>query len=288
MAVEILSALPILKTLWDSIRGTGKVKKEETNLLADSGIRKDFLNNNPDSTIIYVQGDFYMADKSQLTSSDKDKLKKIYENNDGDSNKNFEIIKTDFFDRVQEFKKELPNNKKINPFLKFLDSDLKTILNLSMYTKKLFDNRNFKEAQKVKEDIGFQYGKEGRKLCNLYLSGYIGGMTEFLIQLYEGNMEEINKSINSKIKKFVHDSDYIIFIHQASNIEDVSNEIRMLIIRNKPYIAIHGAGSMNIEKIKVMLNELEEEILGTNYDVTEENLRTLSLCPLLNVYLKKK
>jgi|TARA_Y100000034_G_C6850263_1_gene385697 hypothetical protein len=285
--VDFASGLLLLKSIWESIKGTRKIKKDDSNLLKDKEIRKDFLNNNPNASIIYINGNLYLGDTNQLNNSDKEKLKEIYSPL-SDSKKNFDIIKSDFFYRVQDLKKELPNNKNINPFLKFLDYDLKTILNLSIYSKKLFDDGRSKEAQKIMDEIGLQYGKEGRKLCNLYSSGYINSMTDFLIKFYGDDIEKAKKEINPTIRKFLKQSDYILFIHHDSDKEDISNEIKMFILGNKPYIAIHGAGSTNISKIKEILIELEDEILGANYEVNEENLKTLSLCPLLHVYFTKK
>ncbi|MBI2629786.1 hypothetical protein HYW76_01665 [Candidatus Pacearchaeota archaeon] len=284
---DISSIVLAIKAIWDTIKGTRNLKKIPE-VLMDGEARKDFLNNNPNATIVYVQkGDCYIGDKSQLNDKDKLKLNKIY-NPISNNEVEFDIIDTDFFNRIQDFKKELPNSKNINPFLKFLDYDLKAILNLSIYSKKLFDNKESERAQKVREDIGKHYGKEGRKLCNLYLSGYIDGMTEFLIQEYGQNTEKIRVEINEKIRSFVKESDYIFFIHSASDEEDILSEVRRCIHENKQYIAIHGAGSINIKKVRDIIKKLEKELSDSNYDINEESKRTLSLCPLLYVYLTKK
>lgn len=286
MVVDPASIISAIKSVWDTIRGTRKIQKVDPNLLMNGEARKDFMNNNPNATLIYVQGDCYIGDKSQLNENDKEKLKQIYDVS-SENKREFDIIDTEFFNRVQNFKKELPDNKSINPFLKFLDYDLRAILNLSIYAKKLFDNKEGQKAQNVRDDIGKHYGKDGRKLCNLYLSGYIDGMTEFLIQEYGQDTEKVKNEINQKIRKFVKESDYIFFIHQDSGEEEVSLEIKRCIKQEKPYIAIHGAGSINIRKVRNILTELEDELSNSGYDINEENKRTLSLCPLLYVYLTK-
>jgi len=284
---DISSIVLAIKAIWDTIKGTRNLKKIPE-LLMNGEARKDFLNNNPNATIVYVQrGDCYIGDKSQLNERDKLKLNQIY-NPLSNNEIGFDIIDTDFFTRVQDFKKDLPDSKNINPFLKFLDYDLRSILNLSIYSKKLFDNKESERAQKVREDIGKHYGKEGRKLCNLYLSGYIDGMTEFLIQEYGQDTEKIRAEINGKIRSFVKESDYIFFIHSASDEEHILSEIRRRIYEDKQYIAIHGAGSINVKKVRDIVKELENELSDKEYDINEENKRTLSLCPLLYVYLTKK
>ncbi len=268
------------------IKGTRKIEKIDPDILMNGEARKDFMNNNPNATLIYVQGDCYIGDKTQWNEKDKKGLKEVY-NPLSVHKKEFDIIDTEFFNMVQDFKKELPDNKSINPFLKFLDSDLRAILNLSMYAKKLFDNKEGLKAQRIRDDIGKHYGKEGRQLCNLYLSGYIDGMTEFLIKEYGQNIEKVKEEINQKIKKFVSESDYIFFIHQDSDEDSVLVEIKRCINQAKPYIAIHGAGSTNIKKVRKLLEKINDDVSNSGYDLNEENKRTLSLCPLLYVYLTK-
>jgi len=284
---DAFSIITAIKSLWDIIRGTRNIKKIDPDWLMNGEARKDFMNNNPNATIVYIQGDFYMGDKSQLKETDKEKLKEIYDPIQRNE-KEFDIIDFNFFNCVQDFKKSLADNKTINPFLKFLDYDLKAILNLSMYAKKLFDNKEGIKAQKVRSDIGEQYGKEGRKLCNLYLSGYIDGMTEFLIQEYGQEIDKVKKEINPRIREFVKEADYIFFIHQDSKEEDVLYGVKRCIKQNKPYIAIHGAGAVNIKKVRDILEDLEKDLSESGYDINEESKRTLSLCPLLYVYLTKK
>ncbi|MBU0761132.1 MAG: hypothetical protein KJ600_04275 [Nanoarchaeota archaeon] len=284
---DVVSVVLAIKSVWEAIKGTRELKKVDLPLAMNGEARKDFLNNNPNSTIINIAGNCYIGDKSQITQEEKDKLKEIY-NPTTQSEKNYDIIDTDFFGRIQEFKKELPDNKSINPFLKFLEHDLRTILNLSIYSKKLFDNKEGEKAQKVRDDIGKQYGKGGRKLCNLYLSGYIDGMTEFLIQEYGDNLEKVKSDINNKIRKFVEDSDYIFFVHSSSDENHILNNILECINQGRPYIAIHGAGPTNIKKVRNIISKIEGELSSFGYDKNEDNKRTLSLCPLLYVYLTKK
>ncbi|MEK6811522.1 MAG: hypothetical protein AABX96_03365 [Nanoarchaeota archaeon] len=284
MTVDIIAGI---RLVWDVIKGTRNLKKLDPDILMNGESSKDFLNNNPYATIIYVKGDLYLGDKSKLNEKDKNELRESY-NSTLEIGKSLDIIDIDFFNRVQEFKKELPDNKNINPFLKYLKHDLRTILTLSIYIKKLFDNKEIEKAQNVREDIGKQYGKEGRKLCNLYLSGYIDGMTEFLIQEYGQDIEKVREEVDNKIRKFLAESDYIFFIYQSSGEEILLSEIKRCLKQNKPYIAIHGAGQMNIKKVRKIVEEIRDNLSDSGYDMNEENKRTLSLCPLLYVYLRKR
>lgn len=197
------------------------------------------------------------------------------------------VIDNDFFERIQSFRDGFRINKKIIQFIKYLDLDLKNILSLSMYTKHLFDDNRSKEALKIKDDIGDHYGKEGRKLCNLYLSGYIDGMVEYLEVFYENDFDKIQREINGKIKMFVKESDNIFFIHSKSNKDEIINEILKGINLKEKYIALHGAGS-NIQKVKIIQEEIKDTIIKEGYDISEENLNTLSMCPILNICITKK
>lgn len=286
--VEPTTIVTILKSLWDLVKGTKNLKKpDDPTILHDSQIRRDFLNNNPNASIVYVNGDLHIGDSSQLTEENKEKIKKEFQSRKRKDKKPIDIVDNEFFNRIEKFKKDLPNSKIINPFIKYLDIDIKNILNLSIYAERLFDSGDSKEAQKVRDDIGLQYGKEGRKLCNLYLSGYIDGMTEYLISYYGEDLDSVKKEINDKIRKFVAESDYIFFIHSNSNKQEIEENIRECITNGEVYIAIHGAGS-NIDKVREIIEELGEDIEKENYDINEENLKTLSLCPLLYIYLTKR
>lgn len=282
------SILSILKNIWDLIRGTNKLGKiDNPQFLKGGELRRDFLNNNPNATIINVNGDLYVGDLSCLENKDKEILKSTFSEEKSKLKKEVDIIDNGFYDRIIKFKNNLPESIKISYFLQFLDYDLQNILKLSSYTKKLFDEGDSKEAQRIREDIGFQYGKDGRKLCNLYLSGYIDGMVEYLEASFEGDIEKIKKEASNKIRKFTKESDYIIFIHSQSIEKEVSLNVLRCIHIKCPYIALHGAGN-NIPKVKRIIESLKDNITKEGYDIDEENFKTLSLCPLLNIYLTKK
>jgi hypothetical protein len=290
MVVEIVaSGLSILNSIWQSIKGTRKVvAPEDKKILANKELRKDFLNNNPNALIVNVQGNLYIGDSTFLNQKEKQIINDSFsEKKDLVGKKQIDIIESDFYERIQKLKLKMPLENKINPFMQFLDYDIRNILSLSIYAKKLFDEGDSKEAKKIREDIGEQYGKDGRKLCNLYLSGYIDGMTEYLQVYYDGDAEKIKSEINLKIKKFVKDSDYILFIHSESIESEIIDKIKRLINLNKKYIALHGAGG-NIHKVRKIIDLLKDTITKESYDLNEENLKTLSLCPLLNISLTKK
>jgi hypothetical protein len=285
----ITAGLNMLNALWQTIKGTRKLKAPENKqILENSELRRDFLNNNPNATIVIVEGNMYLGDLTALNSQEKQTLNAtLSEKKEENMKKQVDIIESDFYERIKKLKLGSPIDKKINPFMPFLEPDVRNILSLSVYAKKLFDDGDSKEAKRIREDIGNQYGKDGRKLCNLYLSGYIDGMTEYLQVFYEGDVEKMKLDINQKIKRFVKDSDYILFIHSESLEPEITEEVNNLINLNKEYIAIHGAGS-NIRKVRKILATLKETITNEGYDINEENLKTLSLCPLLNVSLTKK
>jgi hypothetical protein len=294
MAAEAIGVancgLSILEKIWKIIKGTRKIKApEDKQFLENSELRKNFLNNNPGAVIIQVQGDMYIGDSALLNQKEKEMINNAFseKNEKKEAAKQIEVIESDFYERIKKMKMKFPRDNKINPFMQFLESDIRNILSLSIYAKRLFDEGDSKEARKIREDIGSQYGKEGRKLCNLYLSGYIDGMTEYLKVYYDEDIDKIQAEINKKIKTFVLNSDYILFIHSESIESEVMEEVKALINKNKEYIALHGAGN-NIYKVRKILDALKDTLTKEKYDINEEKLKTLSLCPLINASLTKK
>ena len=166
MVVEVLSSsLALLNSLWQTIKGTRNLTSPENRqILENNETRKTFLNNNPNAIIIQVQGNMYLGDSDVLNSREKQRFNNIFSEKNNFSGKQIDIIESDFYERIKKLKLNLPQSKKINQFTKYLESDINNILSLSIYAKRLFDGGDSNEAKKIREDIGLQYGKEGRCL----------------------------------------------------------------------------------------------------------------------------
>lgn len=272
MDSAIFTKLGILSKIWQAIRGTSKVEKIGNNLLSNNDVRKSFLKENKNATIINVAGNLYIGDFSKMPEDKKQYIKEAY---DGNKNKaKIDVMNSDFYCRVEKFKTSKGDIKPISKCFNFLDSQVKNILELSAYAEDLFNQNDSAEAQRVRSDIGDQYGKWGRKLSNLYLSGYINGMIEFL----KDRGDELKDTLNEEIRNFVNSSDPIYFIHEDMS-ENVVGSIISKIKSGIGYIAVHSAGR-NLEYAREIKSEIETIAEEEGYDIKEDVSRSPSNIPL--------
>ena len=159
-------------------------------------IRKKENNGN----IFLIQGDnnnIYVGDLGKIPAGQKSGLLENYSyNKEGiGSQKEINIIDHDFYPRVDKFEHSDHRDRKIEQISSFLEADLRNILKLAIYVKELYDEGNHQEAALVKSDIGYQYGKSGRKLCNLHSNGYVVAMIDFLYAYHDGDENKIRENL---------------------------------------------------------------------------------------------
>ena len=202
-------------------------------------------------------------------------------------------IQNDFYELVSEYSEHFTKSEKIlDKILPYLDVDFKSILKLASYVQKLVNKDDHKKAQRVKRDILRFYGKDGRKLCNLYLQGYVTVMIEeYIDKIFKTSQrpQEIKELLNRLISKVIKNSDFIFFINPNHRAEEIVQKVIQGMKLQKPYIALHSAGSANIKKTEEILRKIgETKIMDMGYEVSQENPKTLSSCPLFNIYITKK
>lgn len=292
MAVDFGLITSVIEAVKDSLE-LGKLILVKNKDVRDAFKQKDVLDkirkteNNGNIVVIQVNGNNnFIADWSKIPHDKKTLLLENFSKEKKISTKKeINIINQDFYPRVEKFENSQSSDRKIEKIFPFLASDFKNILKLSIYVKELYDEGNSREASSVKIDIGYQYGKDGRKLCNLYSNGYIIAMIDFLYAYHDGDEEKIKEEINKRIFELIRKP--IFYIHQRHQNLVVINQIYQALYHKEIYIAIHVAGQ-NINKAETIVSEVTETAKENNYDIGVSNEKTLSQTPVYNAFITPK
>ena len=239
--------------------------------------------------IIFINGDHnqvYITNWEKISSQNKEDLLKQFSNDKNEEvKKEINIIDQEFSSRIQHFRNAKSSDRKIEKIFPFLEPEYRNILRLAIYVKELYNDNNPQEASLVKMDIGYQYGKEGRKLCNLYSNEYIVTMIDFLFAYHDGDEAKVGVEISRRISELVKKP--IFYIHQRYQISTVVTEIYLAFHRKESYIAIHAAGQ-NIKNAEEIVQEITEKAKEYGYDFSVAREKTLSQTPVYNVIIKPK
>lgn len=208
---------------------------------------------------------------------------------------NIRLIKSDrsnFSKRIVDFQQHYEKRDNIlDDILPHLRPEYRSILKLSSYVKEKFDASENIEAQKIKADIGNQYGRNGRKLCNLYTKSYIIEMISvYISKIFESttNKRDFDIKLNNLFDDIIiRHSEYIFFIHRDTNISEVKDKIILGMESKKPYIALHSAGSINISITKKILKKISDDSFSEyNYLYKQEKQFSSTGVPFFDVYIK--
>jgi hypothetical protein len=298
---------PWITNLWSIIKKLGsrllKPKStKENQLLKDHSFRQTNIFSKTNNQIFVVNtdsGQNFLANIDEIPDKVIELLDKQF-NQPHELKKDeptINIISSDFHEEMEDYSEFYYKQDKsiLNQIYRYLDSDYRSILKLSVYVQKLYTKKKDREAQEVKNQIGMQYGKDGRKLCNLYLKGYIDSLVNYYIkEIFEKAMDKnvIGIKLNKRIRTLLsYSEDCIFFINPYTTKKTkVVEKITELMIINTPYIALHSAGSENIKRAETILDELNKnnvfEMYG--YILKQESPESTSSCPFFDVYIRKK
>lgn len=218
-------------------------------------------------------------------------LKDTLNNSEHNQDNKTQIINSDFYEEVYSLtdffnEGDIPLEK-IRPYL---NEEFESIFVLSEYVRKLLNIANHHFAQGTKSDISIEYGSKGRKLCNLYLRGYINKVIEEYAYSWINSKDlsenEKSRKINSLIEDVLRNADSIFFIYPAKS-GNFLNEISKKINYKSDFIAIHAGGKMNIGTLNKILSSIEKKENYKFYDVKKNRYYdTKAKCYLLDVYMR--
>ncbi len=200
------------------------------------------------------------------------------------------LFRNDFYDEAVEFQTHVEGESDLlRTISRHVDPTYASIFRLGSFAKKYYDRDERKRGDQIREQVGHQYGSEGRKLLNLYTKSYILDMVDHYLSTIISsarNKREIGVRLNSLIRKLVRSSEFIFFIHQYSNIEETAAGIRTGILTGVPYIALHSAGIPNVERTTQIIEAVDPEFLAQKgYDITQETPLSTASIPFFDVYI---
>ncbi|MFI5414090.1 MAG: hypothetical protein ACHQ16_00205 [Candidatus Lutacidiplasmatales archaeon] len=201
------------------------------------------------------------------------------------------LLRDDFSDEVNDFQAYLAREdsllKTIEPYL---EPQYASILRLAAYAKNCYDRNRRSRGDEVRNQIGLQYGRAGRKLCNLYLKGYVSDMFVHYLKpalTSGGDPDGIRKEINELLRSLIRFSENVHFIHQGLPDGVVVDSVSEAAKNQAPYIAIHAAGPKNVRKVERVIRELDLTFLRENGYAVEQTLSNYSPeIPILDIYMR--
>ena len=283
--------ISFIRHLWDILitaKEIYELTREEKEKLSDPENYAEFHNNKEINSVI-IKGDnnkVFIANYDHIPKE----AKQVISDNFNDKVKiedkrDIKIIEDEFNQRIEKHSKIKLRPPKISEYYKVLDIETINILSLAVKVKYFYEN-DPKESHKIKGDIGEQYGKDGRKLCNLYTQGYVDDLLKFLTVRYDDDIENISAVIKEEMNKLIRNSEFIFFIHDSHKVEEISIKIKLGIKSNKKYIALHSAGN-NTKKGMDIFKSVEVDARNAGYKIIEEHSVNKKGTRLYHFYLIK-
>ncbi len=147
-----------------------------------------------------------------------------------------------------------------------------------------FVSYKFKKGEDVRQlrwDIIRRYGERGKNISNLCTAGYF---TSQIKPLYEEMFSQPDFNSNKFLERYeiiVTESPYAVFISKPMTKQEAKEEVLGRIAIGKKYgihaLNIHGLGSDNLEKIRIIISELQAEFTQPSSALTHGNSITVKV-----------
>jgi len=152
------------------------------------------------------------------------------------------------------------------------------ILRASLYLNACFDKGM--PVHNLKQEIFEKYGPRGRNIANLYSAGYFEDWIKPLHEALKDNAEDegaARKDFLRMYNNIVEELPWTVFVSYASKDGEIKNEIINKLHKNIQYgiafLNIHGLGDKNVQKIRAVVDEIEDEFPDIQKSIEEEDGR---------------
>ena len=201
------------------------------------------------------------------------------------------LLRDDFSDDVKDFQAYLAREdallKTIEPYL---EPQYASILRLAAYAKNCYETNRRARGDDVRNQIGLQYGRAGRKLCNLYVKGYVSDMfVHYLEPVLTSGWEHdgVRAEVNELMRSLIRFSENVHFIHQGLEVSSVVDQVKDAAESGAPYIAIHAAGPRNVRKVEGIMRDVDSTFLREKGYAVEQALTSYAPeVPFLDIYIR--
>ena len=200
-------------------------------------------------------------------------IQKIKDEKEREITEKVNAIPIKYAQRFYEYKYENKvASKEVVDIVDKLNIKHKSLLSLSIWVEKLYDEKRIDEVEETKSEIYKRYDSYGMKFCSLYIKGYLKSLLSNLSEQYK---KDCSTNIDEEISNFVSQkAQAIYFIHPYMDENDVKRTVTKIdeYLRDKiDYIAIHSLG-INIKKAKLIKKNIS---IPSNSDYTEKIIETV-------------
>ncbi len=270
------------------------IRPKDQKTLNDHSFRQTNILSKVENTFIVFlpeKGEYLVGDYREIPGPVLDAIRARFESpvHRTEDRTGIRILRGDFSDDVNEFQAYLEREdnllKTVEPFL---EPQYSSILRLAAYAKSCYEKGKRIRGDDIRNQIGLQYGRAGRKLCNLYSTGYVSDMFQHYLEpilTSETDTAKIGTKVNDLLRTLIRFSENVHFIHQGLDIGVVVDHVRKAISSGALYIALHAAGVKNVQRTDKIIQELGLDFLRENgYDVELRPAGTAPI-PFLDVYI---
>lgn len=235
----------------------------------NTGVSKEKFKFSKDGKILEIN-------EANLNTEEKGQVKEFLKYGFKEENSIDSFLESKSYESIEDIKEKLETNKKIITFYKdkISQSHLEA-LKASLYVRESFRahaNRDY--IIKMKMDIISRFGDEGNNICNLCTSGYFEG---FLKEVYE----DMSKKPDFNLKEFteyfenvVKYTPFTVFVSYGMSEKEIMEQIkeRMEYFKNygANFLAVHGIGEDNVEKIMKIIETLKREMKNINLEIIKK------------------
>lgn len=249
------------------------IKSKDQNINKEVTHNQELGKNLQDTGIGHMEigGDFYYFDMRGMPRKFINKFVERLDN-PGSPQQDFRLMESEFSRTTVEYEEKfnVTENELLERAMPHLDPTSKSILNLAIGAEYHYKRGEVEKAEKIKEEIKEFYGKLGNVLCNLYTSGYIDKVLNY-VQDVEKNMsdKELGEIVNAHIEELLtRTAKYIHFVYEMDEIDDLVINATNDMSDGAEYIAFHGAGR-NASKVVSLVAILQDrKVVKENYQLS--------------------
>lgn len=127
---------------------------------------------------------------------------------------------------------------------------------------------------RLKGDIIHKHGTRGLNICNLCTSGYFENWIKPLYEEMEKSPDFDPEKFNESYNLIIKEAAFAVFVTKDMKPDKLKEIVEKKIARNLKYgvnfINIHGIGKGNVDKIRVLISELETKYPDIGKSIDEK------------------
>lgn len=211
----------------------------------------------------------------QLSSEEKDQLAPYISDHFDAENR---ILRQDVEEKSQSISKSYTERREdiIDFFEDILPQQYIFMIKRGLDFRAVIEHEDpsYMEIEEEKKKIIQKIGPDGMYVCNLCTAGYFdedGGLRDLYVKM-ELNKQYKRRDFLEEFETLIEDRLLCVFVEHTDEVYDVKQEVRKTLKKYQEqdpaheFVDIRGIGSNCNDIIDGVIEELEDEILGIDYD----------------------